>query len=264
MSNTWKDFVTNTIIGTERGIPLDLPDAVAATLDAPIVARQGRESRFLTRAGAYAVWRRAAWRPPVEARDNAALGGAAPAVAEPEEGLHTAMSRASEAHLRAMLDGKNASVLPEWLTEAVRVHRLVPPELLPALLDLAQRREELRPLALAAGGRRAAWLAGQNPAWSFAAGDHPEYWEAGNRDQRLTIFRSWRAKIPTSPAKSSPSPGKTSCPNRGWRFSKQWNWISPMKTLVFSKPLSTTRTKRSVSSLRHYWVFSRLHRLSRA
>ena len=45
MSNTWKDFVTNTIIGTAGRIPLDLPDAVAATLDAPIVARQGRHSR---------------------------------------------------------------------------------------------------------------------------------------------------------------------------------------------------------------------------
>ena len=98
-----------------------------------------------------------------------------------------------------MLGGNYAAVLPEWLDEATRLRRLAPPELLPGLLDLARRRQSLRPLALALGGHRAAWLAGQTPAWGFAAAaDRPETWETGTRDQRLVLFRAWRAEDPNA------------------------------------------------------------------
>ncbi len=195
MTSGWKDFVTNALLGTERGTPLDLPEPVAALISNPELARLGREARFLTRAGAYAAWLRADWRPP------ATPGGAAailpPAInpgaeAKPE----TPMGRDSAAHLRAMLAGTHAGALLEWLEEAARLRRPAPPELLPALLDTVRRVPDLTPLILAVGGRRAAWLAGQNPAWGFAVEGRPELWATGTRDQRLAIFRTWRLDNP--------------------------------------------------------------------
>ncbi len=193
--SSWRDFVTNGLLGTERGTPLDLPDAIAATIDAPTLARQGREARFLTRAGAFAAWCRAGQRPAAHGEARTTNSGQPPA--GPEEKNSAPLSPASNSHLRAMLGGNYATVLPEWLAEAARLQRLAPPELLPGLLDLARRRPKLRPLAHALGGRRAAWLAAQNPAWGFAAAaDHPEGWETGSRDQRLALFRRWRAGEP--------------------------------------------------------------------
>ncbi len=49
---------------------------------------------------------------------------------------------------------------------------------------------------MAAGGRRAHWLATHNPDWTFAAADSPELWEIGNRDQRVTILRALRTTAP--------------------------------------------------------------------
>ncbi len=48
-----------------------------------------------------------------------------------------------------------------------------PPQLLPALLDAARGRTDLRPAALAFAGPRALWLARLNPDWRFALRSTP-------------------------------------------------------------------------------------------
>lgn len=59
-------------------------------------------------------------------------------------------------------------LLPQWLTAAVEHGYRAPEALLPALLDAARARTDLRPAALALAGPRALWLAGLNDAWKFA------------------------------------------------------------------------------------------------
>jgi hypothetical protein len=145
------------------------------------------EARFLTHSGALALWREAGWTPTRPIEDIAAA-------AEPE--ATAPLGSASVGHLRSMLAGRCLSVLPEWLGEVARRGRHLPPEVLPALLDRARQERALRPLVMAAGGRRAAWLAMQNSAWAFGNSDAPELWETGNRDQRLAILRGWRAQSP--------------------------------------------------------------------
>ena len=192
--SAWKDLVTTALLGTEKGgatppLPAALEDVLgpAGNLDP--------EARFLTRAGALALWRRAGWKP---GRDEATIHPPAP----PETG--TLVNPTSIGHLRAMLGGRDATmvpewlnqaVLPEWLNEAARLHRRLPPEWLPVLLEKARSRD-LRPAVLAAGGARARWLAEQNPAWNFAADHSPEHWETGQRDQRVRVLRDWRAADP--------------------------------------------------------------------
>ncbi|WP_345655756.1 DUF5691 domain-containing protein, partial [Streptomyces tremellae] len=61
-----------------------------------------------------------------------------------------------------------AELLPQWLA-AANGHGYGPPvQLLPALLDAARARTDLRPQALAFAGPRGLWLARFNAEWKFA------------------------------------------------------------------------------------------------
>lgn len=182
--SAWTDYTTAALLGTEKAPVPPLPSALAPALTES--AGQDRETEFLTRAGALALWRRAGIQPAANATEVPP--------ATPETTLP--VSRASAAHLRTMLGGRCAGILPEWLREAVRLGRHAPPELLPALLERARQDRALRALALAAGGHRAQWLAAHNPDWAFATVDSPGLWETGNRDQRITILRALRVTAP--------------------------------------------------------------------
>lgn len=184
--SVWKDFVTAALLGTERGTSPELPAALEPVLSA--ATGLGREAEFLTRAGALSLWRTAGWKPPRTETPGT--------LSEPDS--LPLVSRASAGHLRTILGNRCAAVLPEWLSEVARLGRRVPPELLPALLERARNDRGLRPLVLAAGGQRAAWLAAQNAAWAFAPADTPELWETGTRDQRVAILRTLRANEPVA------------------------------------------------------------------
>ncbi|SCD40570.1 hypothetical protein GA0115252_104823, partial [Streptomyces sp. DfronAA-171] len=58
-------------------------------------------------------------------------------------------------------------LLPQWLERANAHGYAPPPEHLPALLDAARGRTDLRPAVLAFAGVRGRWLAEQNREWSF-------------------------------------------------------------------------------------------------
>lgn len=182
--SAWKDCVTAALLGAGKAAMPPLPAQLHEALgDASAV---DDEARFLTHAGALALWRRGGRKP---TRSETEIR-----TSDPETTM--SLSRASAAHLRAMLSGRCAAVLPEWLGEAGRLALHVPPEFLPALLDRARQDRALRPLVMSAGGRRAQWLAAQNSAWAFAEVDSTELWETGNRDQRVAILRRLRATAP--------------------------------------------------------------------
>jgi hypothetical protein len=86
------------------------------------------------------------------------------------------VSPAAGRRLRRILGGENAELLHEWLAAVVNRGLRPPPQYLPALLDRARRvaasnpdpdEARLRSLVAVAGGPRAVWLAGLNPAWSW-------------------------------------------------------------------------------------------------
>lgn len=93
-----------------------------------------------------------------------------------------AVSPAAGHRLARILGGENSELLHEWLIAAVGRELRPPPQLLPALLDRARRvaatnpdpdEARLRTLVAAAGGARATWLAGLNPAWSWLLTEQP-------------------------------------------------------------------------------------------
>ncbi|URM89969.1 DUF5691 domain-containing protein [Streptomyces sp. MRC013] len=106
-----------------------------------------------------------------------------------------------------------AELLPQWLAAAHAYGYRAPATALPALLDAARARTDLRPQALAFGGPRALWLAAFNPEWRFAlrgasggaalpAPDDDEgvrrLWEEGLSAERVALLAAVRAHDPAA------------------------------------------------------------------
>jgi hypothetical protein len=182
----WPELVAAALVGTDRR---PLPDAGDGGDPATTV---------LDRAAAWSVYRRAG-APPVP-------GIAAPRPAPDEP--HPVAGAAAAARLAGLLDavwegGARMALVAEWLTVAHERGLRVPPELLPDLLDAARRYDVLRPLVVAAGGGRVAWLAAQSPEWTYVTGTHdpsaerdPSAWREGTLGQRAAYLTALRGDEP--------------------------------------------------------------------
>ncbi len=108
-------------------------------------------------------------------------------------------------------------LLPQWLAAANAHGYAAPPQMVPALLDAARGRTDLRPAALAFAGPLALWLARLNPDWRFALRATPgggsaapgpdetervrRLWDEGLFAERVALLTSLRARDPGQPAR---------------------------------------------------------------
>ncbi|MGX1756220.1 DUF5691 domain-containing protein [Streptomyces lydicus] len=196
------------LLGTERRTP-------------PVAVRpgQGAAAALLDAAAVSTVRRRAALRPaPAGERP-------APAPADPRPPLPPA-ARRRLALLLADRGGSGGSrrgtapdlteLLPQWLAAAEEHGYRAPEALLPALLDAARARTDLRPAALALAGPRALWLSRLNAEWKFVlrgiggpadlsgagtgGSDDPDgirrRWEEGLFAERVALLTALRRQDP--------------------------------------------------------------------
>jgi hypothetical protein len=178
--------LTAALVGTERGP--SIVDGPEALLDA---------------SAALAVARRAGARPIL----GLATGEPAPVETAPVA-LPAAVVR-----LGGLLAGDRlpadvrVELLAEWLRCAATRGWLVPPELLPALLDTARTLKPLHPLIASTGGARAGWLAARNPEWSYLLAevdpgsvrlDDRSAWEDGPIGRRIGYLTEVRRRDPPS------------------------------------------------------------------
>ncbi|MFI6688637.1 DUF5691 domain-containing protein [Streptomyces sp. NPDC050485] len=195
---SWEELVAAGLLGTDRrpvaGTPGELLDAAAAQT----------------------LRRRAGLLP--------AAAGVRPEVA-PADG-RPALPEAAGRRLALLLADRSAparaggrrgtapdlgELLPQWLAAANERGYRAPASLLPALLDAARARTDLRPLALAFAGSRGLWLARLNPEWRFALrgasgsaalpdpGDTDSVqllWEEGLFAERVALLGAVRAHDP--------------------------------------------------------------------
>lgn len=200
---SWEDLVTSALLGTDRR-PLRAEDG------APV-----GPGELLDTAALHTVRRRAALRPAT----GAALPEPAPA--DPRPPLPAAARR----RLAQLLADRSAppsggrrgaapdltELIPQWLASAGAHGYRAPAELLPALLDAARARTDLRPHVLAFAGPRGLWLAGLNPEWRFALRassrgaqrpgiEDPEavrrLWEEGLFAERVALLGAVREQDP--------------------------------------------------------------------
>ncbi|MFJ6834426.1 DUF5691 domain-containing protein [Streptomyces sp. NPDC091209] len=206
VGGSWEELVTVALLGTERRTPPGRhpgQQAPVALLDAAAVET---------------VRRRAGIRPtPAAARPE-------PAAPDPRTALPPAAAR----RLATLLTDRPGAggggrrgaapdlmeLLPQWLAMANARGFAAPPQTLPALLDAARGRTDLRPAALAFAGPRALWLARLNPEWRFALRASPgggaalpgpdeaehvqRLWQEGLFAERVALLAAVRAKDPTA------------------------------------------------------------------
>ncbi|MFI6344530.1 DUF5691 domain-containing protein [Streptomyces sp. NPDC050560] len=154
----WEELVTAALLGTERRRPPVPP----AGRPAPVA--------LLDAAAVRTVWRRAGLRP-APARQGPGAVAPDPRPALPPaaaDRLATLLADRQATSGRRGTTPDLKELLPQWLAAANAGGFAAPPELVPALLDAARGRTDLRPQVLAFTGARARWLAGLNPDWKFA------------------------------------------------------------------------------------------------
>ncbi|GHJ35061.1 DUF5691 domain-containing protein [Streptomyces sp. TS71-3] len=156
----WEDLVTAALLGTDRRRP-------------PVRARDGDPAAgLLDAAAAHTLRRRAGMRPaPAAPLPHRAAPDDRPPL--PPAAVHRlAMLLADRPGTGS--GGRRGSapdlleLLPQWLRTANAQGYAAPPHLLPALLDAARARTDLRRQVLTFAGPRALWLARLNPDWKFA------------------------------------------------------------------------------------------------
>ncbi|MFC7307416.1 DUF5691 domain-containing protein [Streptomyces monticola] len=213
-SAAWEELVTCALLGTDRRRPPLAPLGKNADRNAGEVAGKDAPAALLDAAAAATVRRRAGLRP------AAAAPLPEPSAPDPRPALPAA-ARRRLALLLADRPGPGGGrrgtapdlteLLPQWLTAANDRGYAAPPELLPALLDAARGRTDLRPQALRFAGPRALWLAGLNPDWKFALRSAPggtalpapddtegaqRLWQEGLFAERVTLLATLRGHDP--------------------------------------------------------------------
>ena len=166
---SWQAVLSAALIGSERAVVPPPPGAPDPSADPA--------SLLLDHAALLTVARRAGQFAGSAEPPEPAAADSRPAVS-PAAGRRLARILNGE----AASSGGGGSLLHEWLDAVVDRGLRPPPQYLPALLDRARRvaasnpdpdEARLRGLVAAAGGPRAAWLAGLNPAWSWLLAGQP-------------------------------------------------------------------------------------------
>ncbi|MGW6547455.1 DUF5691 domain-containing protein [Streptomyces massasporeus] len=205
-ADVWEGLVTTALLGTDRRTPpgtVPGPDAPAALLDAAAVETVRR------RAGRRPV--RAAERPQPAPEDSRP---ALPPSAARRLAMLLADRPGSSGGGRRGAAPDLTELLPQWLAVANARGFAPPPQVLPALLDAARGRTDLRPAALEFAGPRALWLARLNPDWRFAlratpgggaALPHPandervqQLWQEGLFAERVALLSALRSREPAA------------------------------------------------------------------
>ncbi|MEU4483859.1 DUF5691 domain-containing protein [Streptomyces purpurascens] len=206
VTGAWEGLVTTALLGTDRRTPPGTgpgPEAPVALLDT---------------AATETVRRRAGLRPARAAERPQA------APEDPRPPLPPAAAR----RLALLLadrpgpsgGGRRGSapdlmeLLPQWLAAANTRGFAPPPLALPALLDAARGRTDLRPAVLEFAGPRALWLARLNQDWRFALRSAPgggavlphvddddriqQLWQEGLFAERVALLSALRSREPAA------------------------------------------------------------------
>ncbi|MFV0128214.1 DUF5691 domain-containing protein [Streptomyces sp. HMX112] len=206
----WEELVTTALLGTDRRAPDAGVMAAAPGKEAP--------AALLDAAALHTVRRRAGLLPaPAAERPAPAPPDERPALPEPAGRrlvqLLADRSGPAQGGGRRGAAPDLTELLPQWLATANQHGYRPPAAVLPALLDAARARTDLRTQALTFAGPRGLWLARLNPEWKFAlrggsggvtlpAPDDADavrrLWDEGLFAERVALLSAVRAHDPAA------------------------------------------------------------------
>lgn len=190
----WNNIVNIGLLGTGRKTPA--PQDFQGPLQAPaqqILDNAGadREEQFLQLAALSFGYRQSGM--------QAVKAAVTPLPAcKPE--VKPYCSPAAIAALKQVMDIESIPLLQKWLEYCVTQQVLIPPAILPTLLDKAWKYKSLRTLVAAAGGHRAEWLGQLNNDWNFSrvVETPQDKWENGATAQRMEVLKEMRLADPVT------------------------------------------------------------------
>lgn len=179
----WETIQQHAMLGTARA-PLTIADLPIAIADELSWIPTDAEEDFLRLASV-------AWQ-------YGQTGGLPRAVstvtsaATPEEKPYSSVQTSGE--LQSLVDDELYTLVRLWLEYCQTAGQLARPEILPALLDLAIRRPELRARITAVAGNRGQWLMRLNPAWRIGTPteDDATVWQTGKPEARRALLARTR------------------------------------------------------------------------
>lgn len=102
-------------------------------------------------------------------------------------------NQASEQVLKDILLEESIPLLQLWLQQCKDANQLIPPQLLPTILDKAVQHKYLKSLVESCMGNRGVWLGKFNTAWQFANPiNQNELWQTGTLEQRKLVLQKCR------------------------------------------------------------------------
>jgi hypothetical protein len=187
LMDSMQPLIKTALLGTNTG-KLRLPPAPAGLGPVLIQLEPGDpEASLLTASALVGLASLAGYQP-------SSVEGPSATPCSPAELLPLLPERAAQCFER-MLAGEFEAVLPEFLQLAAQYQLRLPPETLPAILELGQTGEY--PGIPEVIGERGRWLARQNPAWGYVLPQQPDQaWETGARHERFSALKSLRAASP--------------------------------------------------------------------
>ncbi|MBT1688784.1 DUF5691 domain-containing protein [Dawidia soli] len=179
----WETIQQHAMLGTARApfTIADLPAAIAGELAwTPLDA----EEDFLRLASVAWQYGQTGGLPPAVSAVNSA--------AVPEEKPYCPLQATGD--LQSLVEDELYTLVRVWLQYCQAAGQLARPEILPALLDMAVRRPELRPMIMAVAGNRGRWLMRLNPAWRIdpPAEDDDTVWQTGKPEARRALLAGMR------------------------------------------------------------------------
>lgn len=185
----WDEIINKALLGSEKA-PLtaaDLPLEITNAYD--VQESPDKEDTFLKISAMANQYRQGGARP-FKVTDTLLP------IAHPESKEYC--SKQANEMLKVVLDEDIAGLLLFWLRLCSSSNQLAHPEIIPSLLNAAQRKKEIRTIIHNVAGERGKWLCDLNPEWNFtqAQTDAARTWSEGTAEERKELLTSLRKTDP--------------------------------------------------------------------
>jgi hypothetical protein len=187
----WEHIINAAMLGTDKPMPgnTDVAEEVRAIfnqIDDNTIS--DKEAKFLQKAAVVYNYRQCGFTP-FQRQDLP------PNKADDETKPYCSANAARV--LNSILSEDCIPLLQLWMKLCNNYNQLLLPDVLPVVLDKAQKDTTLQPLIIACCGNRGAWLSGLNPAWNyFTTLPDEELWQTGKPEERVKALQKARQQDP--------------------------------------------------------------------